>query len=451
MKMLKSKSKLILIAIIAIILIAMLSNISLSRSSATYKGLNWYTASGKRCTYSINGNSIALAFDNVYCVNHSGKLPPGTCFLYPKAKVEINGEKATFYSVNPANENEFYKKGECSGEFNNILAAILSEDEKQLGYGANSKLYYESQLALYYYWDSWVEYSEADSYGIGIRKSDSLKNEKIFVTRRAGFGDPEDTDNDGVDDLYYYSDTSAGTTEVNISELMNEYKQYARQQKYKVTIYCLGAHDNTSWQRVILVERGEPEPEKLTVKKEWLDGDNTNSRPNEIKVQLLANGKEVKDKEGNLIRVTLNKENDWYGEFTDLQQKDSEGNEIKYTVKEVDPPSGYKSTISEDASGEFTFKIINTEQTEVKVIKEWKHEEKVTTSPITVELYSNGKPTGKTISLDGVVDDKGEVEPWVGKFTKLDKYNENDEIKYTVKEIEIEGYNAESSTTTDEN
>ena len=71
----------------------------------------------------------------------------------------------------------------------------------------------------------------------------------------------------------------------------------------------------------------EPEKTKVEGEKTWDDAnDQDGKRPNEITVNLLANGKKVKE-----AKVT--KDTNWKYSFTDLD-KYKDGQEITYTVTE---------------------------------------------------------------------------------------------------------------------
>ena len=97
-----------------------------------------------------------------------------------------------------------------------------------------------------------------------------------------------------------------------------------------------------------------PEVTDLKVSKRWEDADNkVGKRPNNIKIQLYANGKKV-GKE-----VTLSEDNKWDYTFSNLP-KHSAGKVINYTIAEVKVPEGYVSkTIQEN---ETHLVLVNTYQ-----------------------------------------------------------------------------------------
>lgn len=89
----------------------------------------------------------------------------------------------------------------------------------------------------------------------------------------------------------------------------------------------------------------------IPVKKVWNCSDKTKI-PESITIQLLANGKAVEGK-----TIKLNASNNWEGTFIDLVKYDSTGNEIKYTIQEIEVP-GFASEITGDIATGFT--ITNT-------------------------------------------------------------------------------------------
>ncbi len=88
-------------------------------------------------------------------------------------------------------------------------------------------------------------------------------------------------------------------------------------------------------------------PEKITVKgkKIWNDANNQDGkRPEFITVRLLADGKET-DKTVKVTKATALSDNEWAYEFTGLDRYKENGQEIKYTVKEVGVPKDYQAEV----------------------------------------------------------------------------------------------------------
>ena len=159
--------------------------------------------------------------------------------------------------------------------------------------------------------------------------------------------------------------------------------------------------------------------------KTWNDNnDQDGARPDSIKVHLLKNGE--------VIDTQTVTGPDWSWSFVGLPQYENHGTEITYSVKE-EAVEGYTSVIN-------GYNITNThapEKLSVNVVKTWLDDgdqDGIRPNDITVELVANGEPTGKTLVLN-------EGSNWIGTFTELDKYADGAEIVYSVKEIEVDGYN----------
>lgn len=124
----------------------------------------------------------------------------------------------------------------------------------------------------------------------------------------------------------------------------------------------------------------------LSVTKQWDDQEDKDGlRPKSVKVQLYADGK----KSGEVIELSA--ENKWTHTFANLD-KNVKGKAVTYTVEEVDVPTGYQVTKTDDGQG--------------NVVLTNKHEP---TKPVTPEPKKPGKKigflpsTGSTISLISLV------------------------------------------------
>ena len=99
-----------------------------------------------------------------------------------------------------------------------------------------------------------------------------------------------------------------------------------------------------------------PAKTSVSVTKAWNDNNNQDgSRPNEVKVQLYANG----EKNGN--EVTLNAANKWTHTWTELAEK-SNKKTVQYSVKEVGTVKGYTSSVN-GKNGNFTVTNTHTPST----------------------------------------------------------------------------------------
>lgn len=180
-----------------------------------------------------------------------------------------------------------------------------------------------------------------------------------------------------------------------------------------------------------------PAKTQVSVKKVWKDENNQDGkRPSSVTVKLLADGQDT----GKTLE--LNAANGWAGSFKDLDA-DKGGIPIQYTVVEV-TVAGYTSEITGDAASGFTItNSYSPETVDVKATKNWDD----------ANNQDGKRPTKITINLlaDGQKHDSKEVQAaadgtWTVEFTKLAKYKDGKEIKYTVTEEAVAEY---ESTITD--
>ena len=180
-----------------------------------------------------------------------------------------------------------------------------------------------------------------------------------------------------------------------------------------------------------------PAKTEVSVKKVWkVENNQDGKRPSSVTVKLLADGQDTGK------TLVLNAANGWAGSFKDLDA-DKGGTPIQYTVVEV-TVAGYTSEITGDAASGFT--ITNSylpETVDVKATKNWDD----------ANNQDGKRPTKITINLlaDGQKVDSKEVQAatdgtWTVEFTKLAKYKDGKEIKYTVTEDAVAEY---ESTITD--
>ena len=162
----------------------------------------------------------------------------------------------------------------------------------------------------------------------------------------------------------------------------------------------------------------------ITVEKVWDDNNNNDGiRPESILVQLYANDKAS----GN--PVTLNSENNWKHTYQNLSKLDASGKEIKYTIKEVEVPTGYDATINDYT---ITNKHID-EKRSIKIDKVWddaNNKDKIRPTSIKVQIYADGEEYGNVITISGDTD-------WTYTAVDLPKYKNGKEIHYTIKEVEV--------------
>ena len=176
-----------------------------------------------------------------------------------------------------------------------------------------------------------------------------------------------------------------------------------------------------------------PEQTSITVTKAWADNnDQDGLRPESITVKLLADGEATKH------TLTLSSGNNWTGTFSGLDKYRDGGEEIVYTIEEVEV-SGYDTVISGDVSKGFVITNSHTPATtEVSGSKTWddaNDQDGKRPDSITIRLYANGKQVDtKTVTAK---------DDWKWSFTNLPKYADGKEITYTITEDTVPGYTSE--------
>ena len=166
---------------------------------------------------------------------------------------------------------------------------------------------------------------------------------------------------------------------------------------------------------------------QINVIKVWNDTNNNDAqRPNEVTIQLYADGV----KYGSAVK--LNQENNWRYSFDNLT-KYNNGKLINYTVDEVDTPQNYTKQITKNTN---TYTITNThikELVNISVTKVWlddNNNDGLRPNNVTIVLYANGDLIVDTTTLSG-------ANKWTYTFENLPKYDNGQEIIYTVDEVNI--------------
>ena len=146
-----------------------------------------------------------------------------------------------------------------------------------------------------------------------------------------------------------------------------------------------------------------------------------------VTINLLADGVKVD-------AVQLSAMNSWQHTFEDLD-KYKDGIEIKYTVEE-EKLDNYSNETSGNASDGYIIQNTNTEKLDIPVLKVWVGK---AAKQVTIRLMADGIETSSAVLT--------EESNWKHTFKDLPKYDDKDghEIKYTVTEDAIEGYNTSIS------
>ena len=173
-----------------------------------------------------------------------------------------------------------------------------------------------------------------------------------------------------------------------------------------------------------------PEVTSVKVTKEWQDNNNSDKkRPASITVQLFADDSQTPLKEQ---AIYPDGQGAWSYTFTGLP-KYKDGEEIVYTVQEIQVPE-YTTTVAGDAASGYT--ITNTHEVEtidISGTKVWENTESVPLpDKIVVNLLQNGiKVQSKEVTAS---------DNWVFSFTDLQKYVDGTEAVYTITEDPLPEY-----------
>ena len=183
--------------------------------------------------------------------------------------------------------------------------------------------------------------------------------------------------------------------------------------------------DNNDMGNLIVTNKYTPETTSISGEKVWDDKDNQDGkRPEKVSVNLLANGEKVKT-------VDVTSETNWKYEFKNLPKYD-EGKKIEYTVTE-DHVKDYTT----DINGTTITNKYTPGETSATVTKNWddnNNQDGKRPTEIKVELYQDGKATGKTATLN-------ESNNWTHTWAGLDEKAKGQQVKYTVEELtKVKGY-----------
>ena len=242
-----------------------------------------------------------------------------------------------------------------------------------------------------------------------------------------------------------YDESQVGTHKYTISEVAgtetgityDKTVQEVEVTVVKVSATELKATASKEANDLVFTNKYTPAKTEVPVKKVWKDANNQDGkRPTSITVKLLADGQDT----GKTLELT--EANGWAGSFTNLDA-DKGGTPIQYTVVEV-TVTGYTSDVTGDAASGFTItNSYSPETVDVKATKNWddaNNQDGKRPTKITNNLLADGqKVESKEVqaAADGT---------WTVVFTKLAKYKDGNEIKYTVTEDAVAEY---ESTITD--
>ncbi len=175
-----------------------------------------------------------------------------------------------------------------------------------------------------------------------------------------------------------------------------------------------------------------PEYVSYTIEKLWVDDDDRDGiRPESITINLLADGEKIDSK-------TVTEAEEWSCKFEGLT-KYKKGKLVTYSITE-DVVENYTSSITDITDTTTSVIITNTHdpaRTEISGKKIWEEDQNYLDrrpDMVTVNIYADG------VYLDTIKVKK--EDNWEYIVSNLYKYSKGVEIKYTIEEEPVEGYEA---------
>ena len=324
-----------------------------------------------------------------------------------------------------------------------INSTNLTEDNHWMDTFANLPKYKDGKEIKYTINESQVPngYTVTVKYCDGVFKVVNThipENTSVDVTKVWNDNDNQDGIRPNNVTVYLLVDGEVVSTGVILEDndwiyTFNNLPKYANGKliKYDVKEVNVAEGYTTSVDKTTITNTHIPEVVNITVNKVWNDSDNQdNIRPTELKVDLLVGNDVVKT-------ITVKQSEGWTGIFENMP-KYKDGKEIKYTINESQPPSGYTATINGTT-------VVNThipDAVNITVNKVWNdgnNQDGIRPSTVTVNLFADGK-LYKTVVVNN---------SWTYTFTNLPKYNKTTTpIVYTVEEVVPAGYNVSVDNTT---
>ena len=343
-------------------------------------------------------------------------------------------------TFSPVRDNPYYYENIVYNEDGTVASSTPKYDNKSLEKSENltgtSNTYYSTNF----------------NHETGVVTTKLGNNGKMVLidpqetTEKTVYKDWQDGDNqDGlrtpVEVELYANGTATGkkatlTEENGWQYTFENLQKYTNNQEISYTVRELtqidGYETTYSEDQLTIINTHEVETINKTVEKIWHDNnDQDGIRPTSVSVQLYAN----ETPEG--TPVTLSKSNNWRYTFENLD-KNANGKPIDYTVEEVSNIEGYTSEVTTTSSG--NFQIINTHTTEKiakTAVKEWddnNNQDGIRPTSIEVELYANGKATGKKETLNA-------ENNWRHTFSDLERNENGEAIEYSIVETtSVPGY-----------
>ena len=266
--------------------------------------------------------------------------------------------------------------------------------------------------------------------------ADGIRPQSIGVQLYAN-GQPYQLDGQNVG----YAELTAENGWEHIWDFVEKYDENGEKYEYTLEEVYVGNenyssqirinnNENPDFQRTYIIENTYvPNKTSRTVTKVWNDENNQDGkRPDNILIELLANGSEVAE-------ATINDANGWKYTFDNINVN-QKGQPIDYTVKEVMKNDEFYTSNIEYNDENITITNTHTPETkQINVTKEWddaENQDGIRPSNITFSLMKNGVSIGEYTLSDG---------NWSTTIPNLPVYEAGAVIDYSIVENEVTGYN----------
>ena len=356
--------------------------------------------------------------------NNDGKRPESiTIRLYKvidKEFVEVPNTTVTLTSANATtNDNWTYTyKNLPKYENGTEITYIVREDalDSSLGY---TTTYDDANYKIFNTYRTETFYIEGTKTWNDDNNRDGIRPETIEVTLTGKVGTRE-----------VYKETKIVSASDNWSYIFEGLAKYDAGSiiDYKISENNVAGY-STTINNYNITNTHTPDMLTITGKKVWDDAENQDGkRPESITVIL---NKTVKGGTTEVAKTTVTEDNEgnWTFTFTDLYAKE-DGEDIIYTVDEI-TVDGYTKSIED-------YTITNTHTPETisyNLTKNWEdydNNDGLRPEKITIKVYANDELV-KTIEMSA-------ENNWTATTGDLPKYNNGEEIDYTIVEDEVKGY-----------
>ena len=365
---------------------------------------------------------------------------PGFSTIVPNyQKITISGEK----TWDDANNQDGKRPNQIKVNLMNGATKVATTTVQPDAAGkweykfTNVNKYENGQVVNYTVEEEPVDGYTATVTGYNIKNSYTPKKTSVTVTKKWDDNNDQDGKRPEKVKVQLYGDGVKVGGEVELekatwSHTWNNLPEKKAGQNIKYTVKEVGTvdgytatYDTQGENKVVITNKHVPETIKVEGEKTWYDAnDQDGKRPNEITVNVLANGREVRE-----LKVTA--ADNWKYSFDNLPKYEN-GQEIQYTVTE-DAVSEYNT----DIQGYNIKNSYTPKKTSATVTKRWddgNDKDKIRPNVIRVQLYANGEKKGAEVELNA-------ADKWTYTWKDLPQRANGKDIKYTVKEVgNISGY-----------